>query len=92
MAASSESEDPVRDCIFIAFEQLGLTFRPNEEQIIAVKAFVTVEQNSTFVTLPTGYGKSFIFLCLPKVFQLLAIGREKVTDRTCRSVSSLSSE
>ncbi|XP_028414616.1 ATP-dependent DNA helicase Q-like 1 [Dendronephthya gigantea] len=39
------------------------------EQVSAVKAFI--EKGNVFVNLPTGYGKSLIFQCIPIVYDIL---------------------
>ena len=51
------------------FTNLNCDFSPSEEQIEAMKG--CVERVHQFVTLPTGYGKSFIFLALPKLLELM---------------------
>ena len=43
----------------------------------AIMSFVA--GNDTFVSLPTGYGKSLIYGCLPRVFDLLY-------ERSCSSI------
>ena len=43
-----------------------LQIKLKEKQIDAIKAFLS--GNDVFVSLPTGYGKSFIYALLPLVF------------------------
>ena len=50
-----------------ASELLGFTLR--DKQTEAVTAFVT--GHDTFVSLPTGFGKSVIYAILPSVFDKL---------------------
>ena len=51
-----------------AATQLGYTrVKPCQES--AVKAFVTGKD--VFLSLPTGYGKSFCYCCLPLIFDIL---------------------
>lgn len=44
-------------------------FALKEKQIEAISSFI--EGNDTFVSLPTGYGKSVIYAILPSVFDKL---------------------
>ena len=51
-----------------AAKRIGLTqLKPMQVEVI--KAFVS--GNDVFVSLPTGYGKSFCYVLLPLVFDLL---------------------
>jgi superfamily II DNA helicase RecQ len=44
-------------------------FHFKEKQLSAIKSIV--EGNDTFVVLPTGYGKSKIYIHLPEIFELV---------------------
>ena len=59
-----ELEAIVKDCT----RKLGY-MDLKDEQLAAVTAFV--EGNDVFVSLPTGYGKSLCYYCLPSVFDAL---------------------
>ena len=53
--------------ISVAFQMGYPELKPCQES--TVKSFVSVRD--IFVSLPTGYGKSFYYLCLPWVFDAL---------------------
>ena len=52
----------------LASQRMGIE-RLKPKQLEAVEAFVS--RKDTFVSLPTGYGKSIIFAILPLLFNLL---------------------
>ena len=58
----------VMDPISESAKQLGLQ-KLKEKQLEAVSSFV--QGHDTFVSLPTGYGKSVIYAILPYVFDQL---------------------
>lgn len=52
-----------------ALEKLGFTFLLKEKQIQAIKSILS--RRDTLVVLPTGYGKSLVYQCLPLAFDNL---------------------
>ena len=63
-----DSTDGRRTVIVECGQALGFT-ELKEKQIEAIDTFVS--GHDTFVSLPTGYGKSVIFAALPLVFDSL---------------------
>ena len=70
------------------FEELNTGFQPSEHQIKALKA--CCERQHSFVTLPTGYGKSYVFLGLPKLLQLARGIMDAIIVVVCPLVSLMS--
>ncbi len=50
-----------------------LGYRPKKQQIIAVANFISGQD--VFVILPTGFGKSLCYQCLPLVFDMIRTDR-----------------
>ena len=64
--ASSLAADSLLEIISESAKQLGIGSL-KEKQIDAISSFV----HDTFVSLPTGYGKSVIYAALPYIFDIL---------------------
>ena len=67
-SASTYSAGDVERAIVDSAEMLGY-YNMKVKQLEAVKALI--EGNDTFVSLPTGFGKSLIYAVLPFVFDKL---------------------
>ena len=61
MTTSTEAVDDISDAISAAAMKMSVTLK--EKQYEAVKEYL--KGNDTFVSLPTGYGKSLIYGILP---------------------------
>ena len=59
---------PVKEAVLKAYRSIGIV-NLKEQQEQALLSFLT--GSDTFVSLPTGYGKSIIYGILPVVFDLI---------------------
>ena len=66
--ASSLAADSLLEIMSESAKQLGIGSL-KEKQIDAISSFVL--GHDTFVSLPTGYGKSVIYAALPYIFDIL---------------------
>ena len=55
------------DCLRESAKSLGVVLKPEQFQV----SLSVLEGNDVFANLPTGFGKSMYFQCLPQAFDLL---------------------
>lgn len=67
MASNKKSSAAVKEAVITTAQALGFTIK--KEQLDVVTNFVM--EKDVFAVLPTGYGKSLCYECLPGVFNQL---------------------
>ena len=67
----------IKNALQVAVTRLGFT-EAKEKQKEAVVAFVNGKD--VFVSLPTGYGKSLCYTCLPFLFDTLGLKTDEILD------------
>lgn len=78
------SEDLIK-CIRGAAEELGYRYMKPEQLQLVLKF---VEGSDVFAVLPTGFGKSLCYACLPLVFDAILKSKRRHSRHSCNTSSS----